>query len=263
MLPESSSILNNQLWICQHNGRDWTVAKIFWGAWLLSETAGSRHGYVIGDIHGCSRALDVLVGQMNLSPSDIVVILGDAVDRGPDSRRVLQRLLDIGQTCELVYILGNHEEMMLDALSGHKMDRWLRHGGDATLDSYGADPRNIPSSHFDLLDSTVEYWEGPNEICVHANLEPGVELNEQRSVWLRWQKLSGREFHHSSGKRVICGHSGVGYGAPVVQNGWVCLDTMAYAGGVLSAMNLQTGEIMQARQNGEFRRGVFVHELEM
>jgi serine/threonine protein phosphatase 1 len=138
----------------------------------------------------------------------------------------------------------------------------LRHGGTATLESYGADLRNIPDEHLDLVESAVDYWEGPNEICVHANLEPGVKLNEQRAFWLRWQKLSGQEFPHDSGKRVICGHSGVGYGAPVIQNGWICLDTLAYGGGLLSAMWLETGEIMQARQNGEFRAGVYVHELE-
>lgn len=218
---------------------------------------------MIGDIHGCARALDVLVNQLKLQSHDRVIVLGDAVDRGPDTRRVLDCLIEIREACELIYVLGNHEEMMLDGLVGRNTEQWLRHGGTATIDSYGGHPRNIPREHFELIRSAVDYWEGPSEICVHANLEPGIELHRQRSNWLRWQKLSGREFPHESGKRIICGHSGVGYGAPVVKNGWICLDTLAYGGGVLSAMELETGEIIQTRQQtGEFRRGVFVHELD-
>lgn len=227
----------------------------------MSDAVEEQRGFVVGDIHGCARALDVLIGQMDLSSRDFVVVLGDAIDRGPDSRRVLEALLEVRNTSQLIYILGNHEEMMLSALRGQRTNEWLRHGGTATLDSYGADPGNIPQSHLDLLASAVDYWEGPTAICVHANLEPGVELNQQRTQWLRWQKLCGREFPHPSGKRVICGHSGTGYGAPIVKDGWVCLDTMAYKGGLLSAMDLQTGEIMQAGQKGEFRRGVYVDEL--
>ncbi len=228
----------------------------------LTGTMENRQRFVIGDIHGCTRALEVLVDRMNLTPNDLVVVLGDAVDRGPDTRKVLEQLIEIGKTCELVYILGNHEEMMLEAISGRNVDEWLHYGGSATLASYHGDLNNIPDEHLALMNSAVKYYEGPTEICIHANLEPGVELHRQRSRWLRWKKLTGREFPHPSGKRVICGHSGVGYGAPAVGNGWICLDTMAYGGGLLSCMNLESGEIMQARQTGEFRGGVFVHELE-
>jgi serine/threonine protein phosphatase 1 len=228
----------------------------------LSDILENRRGFVVGDIHGCARALRVLVQEMDLTSDDFVVVLGDAIDRGPDSRKVLDRLLDIDDACELIFVLGNHEEMMLDAMRGRNLDEWLRHGGNATMASYGGSFNNIPEDHLDLLETAVRYWEGPTEICVHANLEPGVELKRQRSSWLRWKKLIGLEYPHESGKRVICGHSGVSYAAPSVKNGWICLDTMAYGGGVLSALDLATGEILQARQNGESRRGVFLSELE-
>jgi serine/threonine protein phosphatase 1 len=216
---------------------------------------------VIGDIHGCNTAFDLLTERLQLTVDDRVVILGDAVDRGPDTHRVLERILEIRNNCEVVYILGNHEEMMLDALEGRRFNEWLGFGGEATVDSYSGNLDNIPDSHLDLLDSAVNYWEDSRHICVHANLEPGVELDDQRSSWLRWKKLSGREFPHFSGKLVICGHSGTSYSAPLVKDGWVCLDTMAYGGGILSGLELESGEIIQARENREFRRGVYLHEI--
>ena len=222
----------------------------------------ARRGVVIGDIHGCHRAFRVLIENLDLKSDDFVVVLGDAVDRGPNSRDVLDQMIRLRQKCELIYILGNHEEMMLSALKGRDVERWLRHGGAETLGAYDGDLKNIPSEHIQLLKSTVRYWEGPTEICVHANLEPGVPLERQRSAWLRWNKLTGQEFPHSSGKRVICGHSGVNYGAPTVNDGWICLATLVYEGGVLSAIDLASLEIIQTRQkNAEIRRGVYLWEL--
>ena len=222
----------------------------------------NRRGFAVGDIHGCDRAFDVLVEQMSLGSNDFVVVLGDAIDRGPNSRGVVEKLIEVDQACQLIYVMGNHEEMLLNALDGRGREEWIRHGGAETLDSYDGNFRNIPDQHLDLIESAVRYWEGPNEICVHANLEPGVALNRQRSRWLRWSKLTGREFPHPSGKRVICGHSAVGVVAPSVKNGWICLDTMAFDGGMLSALDLLTGEIIQARQNGDHRRGVYLRDLE-
>lgn len=199
---------------------------------------------------------------MDLAEGDRIVILGDAVDRGPDTCRVLETLIELRQSCELIYIMGNHEEMMLSAVEGHGVESWLRYGGAETLASYGGSFSDIPDSHLDLLDETVAYWEGPGEICVHANLEPGVELSDQRAKWLRWNKLSGREFPHQSGKLVICGHSGIASGIPQYTGGWLCLDTLVYGGGTLSALNLQTHEILQSKENGTSRRGVYLKEIE-
>lgn len=227
----------------------------------MSESTENRRSFAIGDIHGCATAFDRLIELMDLVEDDRVIILGDAIDRGPDSYRVLETLIELQQDCELIYIMGNHEEMMLSAMEGRGVEEWLRHGGLATLESYGGRFDDIPDSHLELLDSTVRYWEGPCEICIHANLEPGVELEQQRSTWLRWNKLSGREFPHPSGKLVICGHSGILGGVPLYGNGWLCLDTLVYGGGPLSSLNLTTQEILQSRENGESRRGVYLSEL--
>ena len=84
----------------------------------------------IGDVHGCHRALDTLLGVLALTSSDTVVFLGDAVDRGPDSKLVVDRILSLRDTCKVIFITGNHEEMMRDAISGRGLvNQWLRAGG--------------------------------------------------------------------------------------------------------------------------------------
>ena len=209
--------------------------------------------FVVGDIHGCHVALEQLLEHLQLRSPDVFVVLGDAVDRGPGSRQVLDQMLHVEQVCRLVYVLGNHEEMMLDVLAGGRPNLWLRNGGTATLDSYGGDVGRIPDNHLELLERTVDYWESSAVICIHANLEPGVELSDQRPEWLRWQALTGFEFPHPSGKLVVCGHTGQPSGLPMVRDRWICLDTLAYSGRYLSCLEVETGMIFQSQQSGEFR----------
>jgi len=114
----------------------------------------------IGDIHGCDVALLMLLPTLALRSEDTVVVLGDAVDRGPGSRQVVERLLQLADECRLIFILGNHEEMLLQSLDGTgSMETWRRYGGTETLDSYGGDPRKIPATHREFLQSGLDYWE--------------------------------------------------------------------------------------------------------
>src|SRR5919112_686175 len=137
----------------------------------------------IGDIHGCSAALDALIDAIGPRPEDTIVTLGDYINRGPDSRGVLDRLIDLGRRCRLVPILGNHDQMLLDVRSGKYPIYWLLEmGGTKTLDFYETD------SH----------------IFVHANYFPDVPMAEQHVGMLRWESL--REMTpgpHDSGKIVI------------------------------------------------------------
>ena len=91
----------------------------------------------VGDIHGCSAALDALLDAVRPRPEDTIVTLGDYIDRGPDTWGVIGRLIDLGGRCHLVPILGNHDQMLLEARSGLHPTTWLGMGGIATLDSYG------------------------------------------------------------------------------------------------------------------------------
>jgi len=207
----------------------------------------------VGDIHGCDVALSVLVERLQLTSQDCFVVLGVAVDRRPGSREVLDQLVVLQLSCQRIYLKGNHEEMMLDSIRGHRSTLWLRNGGAATLASYNNLLTNLPEKHLHLLDATQPDWKSATDMCVHANLEPGVALPDQRSVWLRWQKLTGLEFPHPSGKRVLCGHSGVSTNQLAFLNGWICLDTLAHQNGYLTCIETRTGEISQSRQSGTFR----------
>ena len=91
----------------------------------------------IGDVHGCATALRQMLELIAPNPSDTLVILGDCIDRGPDSRGVIDQVLALRKQCELVCILGNHEEMMLGARRGRsEFELWTDCGGVATLDSW-------------------------------------------------------------------------------------------------------------------------------
>lgn len=214
----------------------------------------STRTLAIGDIHGCHVALDVLLGRLDVQADDTVVLVGDVVDSGPGTRQSIERLLDLQQQCRLVFVMGNHEEMMLDALGGGRLTgAWSQFGGQEALASYGGDPAAIPSEHVEFLQSAIDYYDTESEIFVHASLEPGVPLAEQSAEWLRWTRLTGFERRHVSGKRVICGHSPQPSGLPAVLDGWVCLDTWAYNGLYLTCLDVESDAVYQSRQSGEFR----------
>lgn len=218
--------------------------------------------FAIGDIHGCDVALNVVLSKLELHSDATVVVLGDVVDRGPETKQAIDRLLELRSTCNVVFLMGNHEEMMLDAFGGGTIERsWLRYGGQETLMSYGGSYDMIPSEHVDFLKSGLDYWECDKAIFIHANLEPGVDLESQTTEWLRWTRLSGFEQPHPSGKQIICGHSAQHSGMPLVLDGWVCLDTWVYGEGSLTCLDVVTGEFMQAKQDGSFRGGLSIQEF--
>src|SRR5690349_16453875 len=106
----------------------------------------------IGDIHGCARALRAIVESIQPAADDTVVLLGDYVDRGPDSRGVLDLVLELEGRCRLVPLLGNHELMLLDALQNpHVIGPWLECGGDATVRSYDGQLSNVPAEHLAFI----------------------------------------------------------------------------------------------------------------
>jgi serine/threonine protein phosphatase 1 len=211
----------------------------------------------IGDIHGCQIAFETLLKRLAITPADTLVILGDIIDRGPGSRHVIDRLLDLRQRCRLVYLMGNHEEMFLDSLTIDELqDPWLGFGGLETVMSYGEhaeDSGEIPPEHVNFLRSGLDYFETPSTVFVHANLEPGRPLVEQTPEWLRWVKLTGRELPLPSGQRVVCGHTAQKSGHVWVGDGWLCIDTYAYGGEFLTALDVGHDLVYQARQTGEFR----------
>lgn len=208
----------------------------------------------IGDIHGCDVALELLLEKLEPTADDRVIVLGDVVDRGPNTRRAIDLLLELGQTCELKFILGNHEEMMLGTLqTGDWLDDWLRFGGAETLQSYGGAFDDVPAQHLDFLRAGLNYCETETEIFVHANLEPDMPFDLQLPEWLRWERLTGYEPPHESGKRIVCGHTSQRSGIPLVFDGWVCIDTWVYGAGWLCGLDVGEDLLYQTSQSGDSR----------
>ncbi len=207
----------------------------------------------IGDVHGCDMALRTLIGELAPTQADTIVMLGDLVDRGPGTADVLDQVWRLSTRCRLIVIRGNHEEMMLSALDGHGWFMWMQCGGEEALESYGGDPANIPAHHRELLESTIDYWETPSTMFVHANLEHGVPLEDQHTVCLRWMHLSGREEPYAPYRRVICGHTPQKNGLPLVLPGWVCIDTDCQRGGWLTALDVDRNHVIQTNQAGNVR----------
>jgi serine/threonine protein phosphatase 1 len=211
----------------------------------------------IGDIHGCSAALDAVLAAARPQPDDTVVTLGDYVDRGPDSRGVIERLIALGERCRLVPILGNHDEMLLDVVSLNLsvLQGWLMFGGDATLASYGCStPDGIPDGHVDFLRNCVPWYETERHFFVHASYHPRKPLHKQPPDLLRWASLrDGIPGPHRSGKVAIVSHTSQKTGE-ILDVGYLkCIDTWVYGDGWLTAMDVLTGQVWQADKSGRMR----------
>jgi serine/threonine protein phosphatase 1 len=210
----------------------------------------------IGDIHGCTLALRAVVEALQPMPDDTLVTLGDYVDRGPDSRGVLDYVLELEQRCGLAPLIGNHELMLLDAVENpHVIGPWLACGGDTTVRSYDGQLRNIPPEHLDFIRRGKRYYETPTHFFVHANYAADVSLDEQPDYLLFWEHL---HLHlpppHENGKIAIVGHTSQ-KSAQILDLGHViCLDTFCYGGGWLTAMDVASGQVWQADRHGRMRK---------
>jgi serine/threonine protein phosphatase 1 len=215
----------------------------------------------IGDIHGCVRAFDTLLARVHPGPRDRIVTLGDYVDRGPDSKGVLDRLLALDESGCLIALRGNHDVMMLQAREGAMEEmEWRLCGGDATLTSYA--PRSaigkleyVPKEHWEFLErKCLDWYEAERHFFVHANASPDVPLADQPCYMLHWEKL-GHPAPHVSGKIMVCGHTQQRSGLPLNLGHAVCIDTWAYGHGWLTCLEVTSGRYWQANQAGEEREG--------
>lgn len=240
-----------------------------------AETAAAPAGtriYAIGDVHGRLDLLKALLRQIEeddraLPPAEMhVVMLGDLIDRGPDSAGVIELLLDrpadFGQ---FHFIVGNHEEAMIQSLEEgadpHKVE-WLRYGGRETLRSYGVPDdvfemrgslmsdelrRYVPQAHVDFVRGFEETLILGDYLFVHAGIRPGKPLSRQLRkdfLWIRDEFLNDDKSDH--GHIVVHGHTIAR--EPVFTPNRIGIDTGAYATGVLTALVLEgTGRrILQA-----------------
>ncbi len=208
----------------------------------------------MGDVHGCLTSLEAMFSVLRPGSDDLVVMLGDYVDRGPDSCGVIDYLLNQKGNCDLVTLMGNHEIQMLRALDGEPhLSRFLSGlcGGRETLDSYGGSFDDVPDEHWDFMRGLKLYHELEDHLLVHAGVEAGLGLEDQNRETFYYQRFYEQQAHES-GKVVVCGHTVQG-DLPTNRGYAVCLDTCAYGGGWLSALEVDTGKIWQTNEQGEVR----------
>lgn len=213
----------------------------------------------IGDLHGCSRALDALLEAIALREGDRLITLGDYVDRGDDSKGVLDRLVALSATGQLVALLGNHDRLMLEARTDPATAAcWRDWGGEATLKSYAKSGEvgtfaDVPQNHWDFLEKQcVKWYETDRHFFVHANANPNLPLDRQPPEQLFWKKF-GHPQPHYSGKIMVCGHSSQKSGVPLNIGHAICIDTYAWGGGWLTALEVNSGRVWQANNRGKVR----------
>jgi len=215
--------------------------------------------FALGDIHGCLAAFDDLLNWVRPTPDDVVVALGDFVDRGPNTCGVLERIIELKSKLDLVCLRGNHEQMMVEARTGGRSDlkMWLGVGGMQALQSYGiaATLEDVPRAHWEFLErDLVDYHETEHFIFTHATVLCDRALAEQPDYALRWEFLPD-EMRHCSGKTVICGHTSQKTGVPKLVPGAVCIDTFAHGGGWLTCLDVNSGRYWQTDMTGSRREG--------
>ncbi len=170
---------------------------------------------VVSDIHGELDLFEKLLKKVKYhSEKDQLVLVGDYVDRGPNSRGVLNKVMNLKRQGAIV-LRGNHDEMFIDAVNNEEnaWRRWKRNGGLVTLKSYGKDINTIEDlhtvefrKHVQFIQSLEYYYETDDYIFVHAGLEPGTPLAKTDPnvlVWIREDFYN----HYKGDKIVIFGHT--------------------------------------------------------
>jgi serine/threonine protein phosphatase 1 len=199
--------------------------------------------FAIGDIHGFLNKLRELMAKIDPDPlQDELVFLGDYIDRGPQSKEVIDYVLEIKEKYpRSVFLIGNHEFMFLEYLTNRK-EPWtfLLNGGIETVHSYeliGDDPEaNLPADHYAFFNSLKPYYETEDYIFVHAGLRADVPLQEQTLDDLLWIRREFIESTHDFGKLVVFGHTPVP--RPLMHHNKLGIDTGAGYGGMLTCVEL-------------------------
>lgn len=217
--------------------------------------------WLIGDIHGCLDELDALLKKL---PRDAqLIFLGDYIDRGPDSKGCIERLLQ--EKHRSIFLRGNHEQILLDYFFDQDNPDtmiWLRrvNGGPQTLESYGLEPdcqfTDLPASHREFIEALPLYYEAADFIAVHAGVNVRVPLlAEQQAndlLYIRMNWISNEAAW--PGKHVVFGHTPARYLYGIERQHEVIrgikstgIDTGCVYGGSLTALNAATREIIQVK----------------
>lgn len=217
--------------------------------------------YAIGDVHGRRDCLETLLLRIDADARarpkarTTIVFLGDLNDRGPDSRGVIECAMAIAKARRSVFLMGNHEEMLIRAWEGDRRATGLLHrvGGRETMISYGmsaadydaldldglteAIGEHIPVAHIAFLRGFLDQWQCGDYLFVHAGIRPGVPLDAQRPSDLRWIRGEFLKDTRDHGVMVVHGHSITE--DPDEQPNRIGIDTGAFASGQLTALGIE------------------------
>jgi serine/threonine protein phosphatase 1 len=154
---------------------------------------GSELTYAIGDIHGCLNQVQRLIKICERDPGNQkikFILLGDYIDRGPDSRGVIDYLIDLQKWSpdETICLRGNHEDLLLSAIEDEAIEpNWLLNGGISTLDSYRvSSPFDLPPAHIEWLRSLPFFHDDGMRFFAHASVHPARSLDQQNTRDLLW-----------------------------------------------------------------------------
>ena len=212
--------------------------------------------YAIGDVHGrfdlLTRALEE-IGELEAQDARLVM-LGDYVDRGPQSRDVVDELMRRSSDDRVVCLRGNHEEMMVAALDDPGAElQWLINGGAATLESYGG---HVPPEHVAWLRALPLSFETEHHFFVHAGVRPGVPLDAQEPEEMLWIRELFLDSDDDFGKHVVHGHTPAR--EPELRFNRSNLDTGAFQTGTLTVGVFDgpggPSEVWAVRANGVAKR---------
>ncbi len=212
--------------------------------------------FAIGDIHGCPDELDALLDALPLGAGDTVCFVGDYIDRGRDSKGVVDLLLAARRRADVrwVFLKGNHEDMCLAYLgrAGNWGESWMGNGGGAAVRSYGVDARAapavvegaIPETHLAFFGSLERCFRWGDYLFVHAGIRPGVAWDQQTDEDLFWIREEFLLHPHAFPETIVFGHTphrNVFVHAPYK----IGIDTGLVYGGALTALELPDGVLHQ------------------
>lgn len=212
--------------------------------------------FCIGDIHGVLDKFNKLWKLAKPSKDNLIIFLGDLVDRGPNSSGVVQRVLDLKKSgFNIVSLMGNHEDMFIRFLNEREkkndesdeyysaQDVFFYNGGRATTRSY---KYNFPKSHIDFIKNMSLFFETDEFIFVHAGVKPGIPMKNQEKDNLLWIRNEFFENGHKLGKTVVFGHTPTfiinGSDEPFITEDKIGLDTGCVFGGKLTGMQFPSKE---------------------
>jgi serine/threonine protein phosphatase 1 len=218
--------------------------------------------YAIGDIHGRADLLNSMLriidmdDQMRPPARTRLVILGDLMDRGMESRQVIERLMQLNVvTNGIIFIAGNHEELMIRAWEGDRniMATFNRAGGRETLLSYGFTEEQyeawdlgeimqhmqelVPADHIHFLKGFRDWYRAGDYLFVHAGIRPGLDIEDQTTEDLRWIRSGFLDVDDDFGAMIIHGHTITK--TVDERHNRIGIDTGAYKSGILTAIGLE------------------------